>query len=381
MMIPGMMSYSVDPRYKCSMILLFLMIQEMIAKLNSIILYMVITFCISLFVYPLYIRFLAWIKAWKTIRDHDSMGQKASIFQSLHGHKAWTPTMGGGLFLVIVLLMIIGSFIIQYLGYTNNSLRSREETYILLFGFFSMGIIGLVDDILNIRDRGRVKWLSAWSKMFGMTIFASFITYWFYVKLWVDRVILWPGGDMLQLGRLFVPLSFLFVLFLTHAINITDGLDGLAGGMMAIILAIIGVVMFAMKIYIATTLVAVVISILIAFLWFNINPARIFMGDSGAFSLGGLLSVTVLLLNMSIGIIIPFIVLFLPFTIELLSSFTQMIWKKYRHKKLFPIAPLHHLCEYYGMKEYTVVMKFWLVQWVLWMVSLIMLLYALRETI
>lgn len=350
----------------------------MIAKLNSIILYMVITFCISLFVYPLYIRFLWWIKAWKTIRDHDSMGQKASIFQSLHGHKAWTPTMGGGLFLIIVLLMILWSFIIQHLGYTNNSLRSREETYILLFGFFSMGVIGLVDDILNIRDRGRVKGLSAWAKMFGMTIFALFITYWFYAKLGVDRVILWPGGSIFHLGRWFIPLSFLFVLFLTHAINITDGLDGLAGGMMWFVLAVIAVVMFTMKIYIATTLLGVVISILIAFLRFNINPARIFMGDSGAFSLGGLLSVAILLLNMRIGIMIPFIVLFLPFTVELLSSFTQMIWKKYYHKKLFPIAPLHHLCEYYGMKEYTVVMKFWLVQGILGMVSLIMIFYALK---
>ncbi len=353
----------------------------MLGKLNSIILYMVITFFISLVVYPLYIRLMHRIKAWKTIRDDDVMGQKASIFQSLHGHKAWTPTMGGGLFLIIVLLMIIWSFIIQYMGYTNNSLRSREETYILLFGFFSMGIIGLLDDILNIRGRWRVKWLSAWSKMLGMALFAWFITYWFYTKLGVDRIILWPWSGIFHLWFWFIPLSFLLVIFITHAINITDGLDGLAGGMMSIVLAIIGVVMFTLKIYIATTLVGVVISILIAFLRFNINPAKIFMGDSGAFSLWWLISVAVLLLNMRVGIVIPFIILFSPFIVELLSSFAQILRKKYFHKKLFPIAPLHHLCEYHGMKEYTVVMKFWLIQWILWLVSLIMIFYALKTVV
>ena len=373
MTIRDMMSCCVVRRYSFNLLL-----SPMLVKLNSIILYMVITFCVALVVYPFYIRFLHRLKAWKTIRDHDVMGQKASIFQSLHGHKAWTPTMGGGIFLVIVLLMIIWSFVIQYMGYTNNTLRNREETYILLFGFFSMGIIGLIDDILNIRDRWRVKWLSAWAKMLGMTVFASFITYRFYVKLGVDRVILWPWSDMLHLWWLFIPCSFFLTLFITHAINITDGLDGLAGGMMAIVLSIIAVVMFTLKIYIATTLVGVIISILIAFLRFNINPAKIFMGDSGAFSLGGLISVAILLLNMRVGIMIPFIVLFAPFIIELLSSFLQILSKKYLHRKLFPIAPIHHLCEYYGMKEYTVVMKFRLIQWILGLVTLIMIFYALK---
>ena len=90
-----------------------------------------------------------------------------------------------------------------------------------------MGCIGLLDDILNIRGYGAVKGLSARSKTIGMVVFAAFISYWFYRTLGVDFITLWPG-KVLSLGWLFLPFSFLFVLFTTHAINITDGLDGLA---------------------------------------------------------------------------------------------------------------------------------------------------------
>lgn len=349
----------------------------MILKINSIIIYAVITFLISFVVYPLYIRFLHYIKAWKTIREDDVSGQKATIFASLHAHKSGTPTMWGWLFLVIVAVMILISFVLQHYDLINNTLFNRNETYILLFWFFSMGCIGLLDDILNIKGYWRVKWLSAKSKMIGMVLFAMFISYWFYFKLGIDRLSLWPGIEPISLGLRFLPVSFLTTLFITHAINITDGLDGLAGGMMTIILSLLAFVIFLNQMYIATALVAIVVAILVAFLRFNINPAKIFMGDSGAFSLGWLLSTLLWMLNIKIGIIIPFLILFLPFIIELLSSFLQMLYKRFYHKKLFPIAPFHHLCEYYNMKEYTIVMKFRFVEWLLWIICLIIILYSL----
>lgn len=291
----------------------------MIFKLNSIILFSVFTFLLSLVVYPLYIRFLVWIKAWKTIRDDDVMGQKASIFQSLHSHKSGTPTMGGGLFLFVVLFMIWISFLLQHFDIINNNLFSREETYLPLFGFFSMGLVGLIDDILNIKGVGRVKGLSALSKTIGMVLFAAFISYRFYYKLHVDRILLWPGIDKVFLWLWFFPLSFFSTLFITHAINITDGLDGLAWWMMTIVLSTLWVVTFVSGQYISTTLIGVVIAVLVAFLRFNINPARLFMGDSGAFSLWWLLS-CLFWLNIKIGIVIPFLVVFLIFIIELLSD-------------------------------------------------------------
>lgn len=346
----------------------------MLLKVNSIILYGLITFIISTLLYPLYIRFLQYIKAGKTIRQDDVSWNNATIFQSLHAHKQGTPTMWWGFFLVMVLFMTLLSFVPYYFDWVNNTLFNRQETYILLFGFFSMWLIGLLDDFLNIKWYGRVKGLSAWSKMAGMTLFASFISYWFYWPLWVDWLILWPGMKI-TLWIWFLPFSFLLTLFITHAINITDGLDGLAGWMMSIVFATLATVTFLNQTYIATSLIVIVIAVLVSFLRYNINPAKVFMWDSWAFALWGLLSSLILLLNMREWIFIPFVILFWLFIIELLSSFLQIFSKKYLKRKIFPIAPFHHLCEYYGMKEYTVVMKFWMVQGLLALVALVLILY------
>lgn len=145
--------------------------------------------------------------------------------------------------------------------------------------------------------------------------------------------------------------------------------------MMGMVLATLSVFTFLNQTYIATSLLVVVVAVLISFLWYNINPAKVFMGDSGAFSLGGILSTLILLLNMREGVFIPFVILFGLFIVELLSSFLQIIWKKYFKRKLFAIAPLHHLREYNGQKEYTVVMKFWMIQGLLALISLVVWLY------
>ncbi|MDO4713556.1 MAG: hypothetical protein Q4B28_02680 [bacterium] len=100
--------------------------------------------------------------------------------------------MGGGLFIIIMLIMIGISILLQQAGYISNSLRNTKETYIILFGFFSMGIIGLVDDFLNIKNVGKIKGLSAKTKLIGMFLFSAWISYWFYVKLGIDYINLRP---------------------------------------------------------------------------------------------------------------------------------------------------------------------------------------------
>lgn len=349
----------------------------MILKVNGIIIYGVLTFLLSLLLYPLYIRFLHYIKAGKTLRDDDVSWQKANIFRSLHSHKAWTPTMWWGLFLIVVLIMVWLSFLLQHYWIINNNLFNRQETYILLFWFFSMWCLGLLDDILNIKSYNSVKWLSALGKTIGMIFFAWFISYWFYYKLQVDRLLLWPGIWKISIGLRFLPISFFATLFITHAINITDWLDWLAGGMSSIILSILAFITFINQTYIATTLIIIIVAVLLAFLWFNINPAQVFMWDSGAFSIGGILATLLWLLNMRIWILLPFFVIFSLFSFELISSFLQIITKKIYKKKLFPIAPFHHLCEYYGMKEYTIVMRFRFIQWLLGIITLVIILYSL----
>ncbi|RAL55176.1 hypothetical protein BSK20_05230 [SR1 bacterium human oral taxon HOT-345] len=338
---------------------------SVLVKLSQILFYALVSFGISLLLYPAYIRLLQRVKAGKTIRENAATGEKSEIFSKMHAHKQGTPTMGGGMFLIVMLVMILGSFLLQHFGWIGNSLWNAKESYIILFGFFSMGLIGLVDDFLNIKNYGKVKGLSARAKLIGMVIFSAWISYWFYVKLGIDYINLWPIAGKIEVGILFPILTFIATITIVNAINITDGLDGLAGGTMAIILVSLAIVTFLNGTYIATTVVCILVAVLVAFLFFNINPAKVFMGDSGAFALGGLLASLIYLLNMRFGILIPFLIIFGIFIVELCSSFLQIFWKKVFKKKLFTVAPFHHLLEYKGMHETTIVMKTRLVQAIL----------------
>lgn len=338
---------------------------SVLVKLSQILFYALVSFGISLLLYPAYIRLLQRVKAGKTIRENAATGEKSEIFSKMHAHKQGTPTMGGGMFLIVMLVMILGSFLLQHFGWIGNSLWNAKESYIILFGFFSMGLIGLVDDFLNIKNYGKVKGLSARAKLIGMIIFSAWISYWFYVKLGIDYINLWPIAWKIEVWILFPLLTFIATITIVNAINITDGLDGLAGGTMAIILVSLAIVTFLNGTYIATTVVCILVAVLVAFLFFNINPAKVFMGDSGAFALGGLLASLIYLLNMRFWILIPFLIIFGIFIVELCSSFLQIFWKKVFKRKLFTVAPFHHLLEYRGMHETTIVMKTRLVQAIL----------------
>ncbi|MDD3262335.1 MAG: hypothetical protein PHR61_00660 [Candidatus Absconditabacteria bacterium] len=349
----------------------------MLIKLNQIILFSLGAFFLAMILYPLYIRVLRNLKAGQKIREASVTGESSPIYSQLHKHKAGTPTMGGGLFILIMAIMIGVSFFLKWKGWTNFSLVTRSETYVLLFGFFSMGLIGIIDDFLNIRGKGKTKGLSAKAKLIGMFLFAGFISRWFYAKLGVDYINLWPIAGKIDVGIFFPILTFFVTISIVNAINITDGLDGLAGGLMSIILFVLAVVLFVNGTYLATTIIGITIATLIAFMFFNINPAKIFMGDSGALALGGLLSSLLYILNMRMGIFIPFLVIFGLFIVDTGSSFLQILSKKYLKKKLFPTSPLHHLLEYKGIAEHTIVMKAWMLQGILAAITLIAIFYQL----
>jgi len=347
----------------------------MLAKLTSIMLYALTWFFLALTLYPWYIALLKKLKLGKQIRDDDMMGDKATIFASLHGHKSGTPTMWWGIFLLIMLLLVWLSYAIQYAWITHNSLVNRQETYILLFAFFSMGMLWLIDDRLNIIGKQWIKGMTAKMKMLWMWLFSAFISYWFYAKLWVSSLNIWPLGGEIDLWLFMPVLTFFFTITIVNAINITDWLDGLAAWLLLIVFGVIAVMTFVSQRYIATTLISLVLWWLLAFLWFNINPAKIFMGDSWALALWWLLSSLVYLLNIRFGVFLPFLLLMTIFWVEIWSSFFQILSKKRRKKKLFAVAPIHHLLEHRGYPESTIVMKFRVIQWVLWAIALIMLLY------
>lgn len=347
----------------------------MLIKLNSIIIFALAAFFISWILYPLYIKLLQKYKMGKTIREDAVTWEKSVIFSQMHEHKKGTPTMWGGIFLLVVALMIWASFVAQHYHFVNNTLFSRQETYVLLFGFFSMGLIGLADDVMNIKGHGAVKWLSAKTKLIWMFIFAAFISRRFYSKLGVDYINFWPLAGNISLGIFYPIITFFVTISIVNAINITDGLDGLAWGLMMIILFVLVIATFFNGTFIATTVIAIVMAVLVAFMFYNINPAKIFMWDSGAFALGWLLSALLFTLNMRMWIFIPFVVLFGLFIIDTASSFLQILSKRYLKRKIFAVSPLHHLFEHRGTPETTIVMKAWLIQWILAAIVVIAIFY------
>jgi len=316
----------------------------------------------------------------KTIRESSVTGEQSKIFSKLHEHKQWTPTMWGGIFLLVMILMVWISFLLQKNNIINNSLFNRQETYIILFGFFSMWLIGLLDDILNIRGYGKVKWLSAKAKMIGMVVFSAFISRRFFTRLWVDYINLWPIAGKISIGLFYPIITFFITIAIVNAINITDGLDGLAGGLMTFVLFVLAILLFFNQTYIAATVIGIVIAMLVAFMFYNIHPAKIFMWDSGAFALWWLIASLLYLLNMRSWIFIPFILLFGLFIINIISSFLQIFWKKYFKRKLFAVAPLHHLFEHKWVLETTIVMKAWMIQGILAAVTIILLFYQASKT-
>jgi len=349
----------------------------MLLKLTAIIIYALWAFVLALLAYPWYISVLRKLKIWKNIRETDINGERAEKFIELHKHKKHTPNLWWWMFLIVMAIMIVLSLGLQYYGFINNSLLSRQETYIVLFAFFFLWFLGLLDDYLNIKWVWSIKWLSAKAKIAGMVVISAFISRWFYDRLGIDYVNFWPIAGKIDIGLWYPIITFFVTISIVNAINITDGLDGLAGGLMAPILLIFAVITFTYQTYIATTIIAILIAVLVAFLRYNINPAQIFMWDSWSFALWWFLATMLYVLNMRMGIFIPFLIMFAIFILDVWSSSLQILSKKFFGKKLFPIAPFHHTLEWLWYSETNIVMRAWLVQAILCAITIIVILYQI----
>lgn len=365
----------------------------MLSKLNYIIVCTLLAFGFTMSFYPPVIALLRKMKLGITNREEAATWEKAVIFNELHKKKNGTPTMGGIVFFLVMGLMIIWSRLAAHYGYINHTLVSRQETYIILFAFFGMGWLGLIDDYIKLKGLTKSNGLGARFKLIYMICCALFISYWFNIKLGVNTIDLWPipyiingghqvinlFGQSFEFSLLYIAITFFMTISITNAINITDGLDGLMSGMILIVLAILGGITFYLGRFLATAVVGILLGMLSGYLRFNINPAQIFMGDSGSLALGGLISTLVYLISIKIGFLIPFIILFTVFWCEVGSSLLQITRKKVFKRKLFLIAPLHHLFEKLGYPETNIVMRFWLVQGAIALVVMMMIVYHLLQ--
>ena len=313
-------------------------------------------FALAALLAPTFIRLLHKYKCSKQIREIASTGESASIFQSLHGKKKGIPTMGGILIWGTVLIICLASYIPANLGITNSSLIEREETYLPIFTLITTALLGAVDDYFNIRGLGKSKGLNIKPKFLRLTLFATAGALWFYYRLGYDQIHL-PGVGDFFIDWWYIPLFILVITSTANAVNITDGLDGLAGGLLITAFGAFAIIAFAQGLFILAAFCAVIVGALIGFIWFNIFPAHFIMGDTGAISLGATLGVIAMMTD-SVAVLplIGFV-----FVIETLSVIIQITSKKLFGKKVFLIAPIHHHFEKKGWSEPNIVMRFWII--------------------
>jgi len=324
------------------------------------------TFLVGFLLTPMFIKMLQELKLWKQIRS-DATIWKATLFAKLHKTKAGTPTMGWAIILFTVFLMVLLSMILQWLWFINNSLFNANETYLSLFTLLTVGWLGLIDDFFNIRWIGKTKWLSARVKMIWLTFFATLGAFWFYYKLWwnvVDdmwnfiRTLNNPFWIDLEIWLWFIPLFIFIIIATSNSVNLTDGLDWLAWGLLLFNYWIYTYITYDQGLFLLSALCMSLVWALVAFLWFNVKPAKFYMWDVWSLALGANLWIIAMITNT----VFILVIIWAIFIFETLSVIIQLTSKKLRKgKKVFLIAPFHHHLEAIGWSEENVVFRLWLV--------------------
>lgn len=318
-------------------------------------------FSLSTLITPLYTTMAYKYQWWKKPRETATTGEIATIFNKLHAakHKRHIPTMAGIIFVVATALVtLLFNF-------------ERTETWLPLAAFAGAGAVGLLDDFINIKGSGKgVAGLPSKLKLLLTTLIALIGGWFFYFKLDVSSVNVPFYGD-LGIGWLIIPLFVLVVVATANAVNISDGLDGLAGGLATSAFASYAVIALLQGRFGVAAFCMTIVGGLLSYTWFNIHPARFFMGDVGSFALGTALGVVAMITDTVF--ILP--VIGLLFVVEAGSSLIQILSKKLRKgKKVFKIAPIHHHFEASGWEETKVTMRFWVIGQVTGVLGLILFL-------
>lgn len=292
-------------------------------------------------------------------KTKDPLNKLTPIFDRFHQQKAGTP-VGGGLLIIMVVSMLFALIfpLSKLLGVVITQVYPLiDELNIIFFTFISFGLLGLYDDLMKFfgfQKTGFFGLRFRWKFLFQWTL-ALIVAFLMYQNLKIDIFYI-PFIGVFTIGGWFVPLSAFIIVSFTNAVNITDGLDGLAGGLLMIALF---AMWFLSASILDTTLsmfLALWLGALIAFLYFNVFPARIFLGDVGSMAFGATLAVVGLLL----GKVMAIVVIGGIFIVEITFSLLQLLWKKFFHKKLFPVSPAHLWLQLLGWEESKIVFRAWL---------------------
>jgi phospho-N-acetylmuramoyl-pentapeptide-transferase len=305
-------------------------------------------------------------KAWKKKGGkHKGMGDESGtpIFNELHKEREVNvPRMGGILIWSTVALTALFFSILSFFidgPFTALDFVTREQTWLPLFALLVGGLVGLIDDVLEVtQSKGG---MSLVKRLIIVAAFAAFAGWWFYAKLGVAAVGV-PFFEAIPLGSLFI-LFFVMVTLCLYASGVIDGIDGLAGGVFAIIfMAYAGIAYAQVQISLAA-FCAVVSGALLAFTWFNIPPARFYLSETGTMALTMALAVTAFsadVLGEGVGVSVLPVIAF-PLAATVVTNVIQVAGKKLFKKKVFHVAPIHHHFEVMGWPAYKVTMRYWVV--------------------
>ncbi len=336
-------------------------------QLTKIFFFAFSNFVLALAATPLLTNFLYKNKLGKQIRNDGT----TPLFSEMHKNKAGTPTMGGiliwGTTVFIIMLFWLLDGVWKIPSFSGFGFLSRKETFLPLGAFLGASLVGLLDDFLDVRQLGHLgRGLRFRTKIWLYAFVAVVGAWWFYFKLGFASVHV-PFAGSIHLGFWFVPFFILVVIGTSFAVNQTDGLDGLAGGSLLFAFFSYGLIAFLQGKYDLAALIATVCGGLLAFLWFNVFPARFFMGDTGSMGMGVLLAIVAFLTNSVL--LLPFIGFI--FVIDTAAALLQIFSKRVLKRKIFLSTPLHHHFEALGWPEAKVTMRFWIIAIVMSVIGLI----------
>lgn len=325
---------------------------------GAILVYSFLTFLVGIVATPWYVEFLKKNRLGKQLRVEAVDGGAATIFRHFHGKKTGTPTMGGILIWGSILFTVAFSRTLSYFGFIESSLLQRGQVYLPLFTLVTLGVLGAVDDYWNVLGIGKGKkgGLDVLPKI-AFLLAVSFIgALWFHLRLGYDAVHVPFYGDVFLNGW-YIPFFMLIHIATANAVNFTDGLDGLAGGLLVVAFAAFGILAYAEGLHVLAGFCGIIVAAVAAFLWNNVPPALFFMGDTGSLALGGMLAVIAMMIDQVF--VLPLVGAI--FVLETLSVIVQLLSKKFRAgKKVFLAAPLHHHFEALGWGESKVTMRLWI---------------------
>jgi phospho-N-acetylmuramoyl-pentapeptide-transferase len=315
-------------------------------------------FLLAMVLTPIYTYFAYRYRFWKKQRVTSTLGEKLEVFTKLHANKfaGTVPTMAG----------VIGITAITVVTYIFN--LDRAQTWLPLAALLGGGVVGLLDDLINIRGSGTgVAGLRSSIKFAMITGLSLVLGWFFYTKLGYDAIHVPFAGDWV-IGIWIVPLFAFAVVAASNSVNISDGLDGLAGGLLSIAYSVFGVIALLQGHQMIAGFCFTAVGALLSYLWFNIYPMRFMMGDVGSFAFGTSLGVIAMLTNTLFLLPIVGVI----FVIEAGSSLLQMASKRLFHRKIFLSAPIHHHLEAMGWPEVKVTMRFWVIGCVAGFVGLLL---------